>query len=346
MANNYWDITRTLSHNCLFNFIISMRGGGKTYGALKYCVSKYLKEQAKGNTWQFIYVRRQENELKKLTISRGGRLFAAVQKEFPNHALKAESNTLYCDGKVMGYAVQLSTAKTVKSDSFPHVQMIIFDEFIVGKGSMYLNDEITQFLELYSTVARPGTDHPEVKVFFLGNAVTQTNPYFEYFYLERPYTGEFKKFGQTKDILVQDVDVPTVQQAMNASRFGQMIAGSKYAKYAVDNEWLEDNTDFLGKKNKDCEYRMTLRYNGEWIGVWYDTLNWIYYISDDVDLQNPNKYSATSDDMQPNAMLIKNARSMSNFKHMIEAYSLGAIRYENIKLKARFREIMRMLSIR
>lgn len=345
-ASIYWDIKKTLSHNCLLNFIISLRGGGKSYGSLKYCVEKYLKEKKEGRLWQFVYVRRQENELKKLTISRGGRLFDAIRHEFPDHVLKAESNTLYCDGEVMGYAVQLSTAVTQKSDPMPYVQFIIFDEFIAVKRSSYLPDEVTKFLELYESIARPGTDHPIVKVFFLGNAVTQTNPYFEYFYLERPYSGEFKKFGTTKDILVQDVDVPELQAKKHQSRFGQLIAGSEYAAYAIDNEWLDDDEDFLKKKTKDCEYRMSIRYNGTWIGVWFDTLEWLYYISLDVDLQNPNKFSATTDDHKPNVMLIRTAKRMNSFKHLNEAYTMGAIRYESMKLKAWFRDIMRMLNCR
>ena len=348
MKNNskYWDIGKTLSHNCLFTFIISLRGGGKTYGCLKYCIKKYLDEKINGRTWQFIYVRRQENELKKLTISRGGRLFAAVQKEFPGHILKAESNTLYCDGEVCGYAVQLSNAFTQKSDTFPDVQFIIFDEFIAIKRSSYLPDEVTKFLELYETISRPGTDHPIVKVFFLGNAVTQTNPYFEYFYLERPYEGQYKKFGKTKDILVQDVDVPELQEDKHKSRFGQLINGTEYASYAIDNEWLEDDTDFIKKKTKNCEYRMSIRFNSTWIGVWFDELDWLYYISDDVDLQCPFKYSATTDDHKPNVMLIKTAKNMNSFKHLMDAYNMGAIRYESIKLKGWFRDIMRMMNCR
>ena len=344
--SKYWDIGKTLSHNCLFNFIISLRGGGKTYGCLKYAIKKHLSEKQQGRNWQFIYVRRQENELKKLTTSRGGRLFAGVQKEYPGHILKAESNTLYCDGEVCGYAIQLSNAFTQKSDVFPNVQMIIFDEFIAIKRSSYLNDEVTKFLELYETIARPGTDHPIVRVFFLGNAVTQTNPYFEYFYLDKPYEGQFKKFGKTKDILVQDVDVPELQKDKHKSRFGQLIEGSEYASYAIDNEWLEDDSEFIKKKNKNCEYRMSIRYNGSWIGVWYDPLEWIYYISNNVNLQNPNKFSATTDDHKPNVMLIKTAKRMASFKHIMDSYNNGAIRYESIKLKAWFREIMRMMNCR
>jgi hypothetical protein len=342
--SKYWDIRKTLSYNCLFNFIISLRGGGKTYGTLKYCVDKHLKEKKQGRAWQFVYVRRQENELKKLTISRGGRLFNDIRKEFPGHILKAESNVLYCDGEECGYAIQLSNAFTQKSDPHPNVQMIIFDEFIAVKQSSYLNDEVTKFLELYESIARPGTDHPVVRVFFLGNAVTQMNPYFDYFRLERPYAGEFKRFGSTNDILVQDVDVPELQEDKHRSRFGQLIQGTEYASYSIDNEWLEDNTDFIQKKTKDCEYRMSIRYNNQWIGIWFDTIDWIYYISMDVDLQNPNKYSATTQDHKPNVMLIKNAKRMASFKHLIDSYNMGAIRYESIKLKNWFREIIRMIN--
>ena len=32
--SKYWDIPRTVSHNCLFNFILGIRGAGKTYGLL------------------------------------------------------------------------------------------------------------------------------------------------------------------------------------------------------------------------------------------------------------------------------------------------------------------------
>lgn len=342
--SKYWDIRKTLSYNCLFNFIISLRGGGKTYGTLKYCVDKHIKEKKQGRLWQFVYVRRQENELKKLTISRGGRLFNDIRKEFPGHILKAESNVLYCDGEECGYAIQLSNAFTQKSDPHPNVQMIIFDEFIAVKQSSYLNDEVTKFLELYESIARPGTDHPVVRVFFLGNAVTQMNPYFDYFRLERPYAGEFKRFGSTNDILVQDVDVPELQEDKHRSRFGQLIQGTEYASYSIDNEWLEDNTDFIQKKTKDCEYRMSIRYNNQWIGIWFDTIDWIYYISMDVDLQNPNKYSATTQDHKPNVMLIKNAKRMASFKHLIDCYNMGAIRYESIKLKNWFREIIRMIN--
>lgn len=336
----YWDITKPLSYNCLWNFILGMRGGGKTYGALKWCIEQHLKYQKQGENWQFIYVRRLKSELEKLTISRGGRIFKAVEHEFPTHELKAESNTLFCDKNIMGYAVPLSTASILKSDAFPDVKVIIFDEFIIdNRGTYhYLKDEVTKFLDLYETISR-GRD---VTVFFLSNAVSVSNPYFDYFHLDKPYNGDIQRFGKSKEILVQNFVSQKLSEMKHESRFGQIIKGTDYVDYAYDNEWLLDNTDFIEKKNQRCKYFVTLRYQNNWLGIWLDDVDWRFYVSNDVDLQYPMKFSVTTDDHKPNVMLFAAAKKMKWLQKLIEAYRLGCVRYENMKLKNWFREIMRM----
>ena len=338
--NIYWDIKRPLSYNCLWNFILGMRGGGKTYGSLKWCIEQHLEHKKKGENWQFMYVRRMKSELEKLTISRGGRIFNAVQKEFPTHDLKAESNVLTCDKEICGYGVPLSTASILKSDAFPDVKVIIFDEFIIdNRGTYhYLKDEVTKFLDLYETVAR-GRD---VIVFFLSNAVSVANPYFDYFHLDKPRNGDIQRFGQSKQILVQNFVSQALSVQKKQSRFGQIINGTEYSSYAYDNEWLLDNTDFIEHKTQRCHYYVTLRYNGNWLGVWMDSETWVFYISNDVDLQFPHKYSVTTDDHKPNLMLFNAARKLGFMKKLMDAYQLGAVRYETIKLKSWFRDIMRM----
>lgn len=283
MESLYWDIKKPLSYNCLWNFILGMRGGGKTYGSLKYAVEQYLKNRKLGIKWQFMYVRRMKTELEKLTIARGGRLFKAVQEEFPTHTLKAESNILYCDDEVIGYAQPLSTASILKSDAFPDVKLIIFDEFIIdNRGTYhYLKDEVTKFLDLYETVARTR----DVTVLFLSNAVTVTNPYFDYFHLNKPANGDIQHFGQSKEILVQNFVSRQLADFKKESRFGKIIAKSEYLDYAYENEWLLDNTDFVEKKTQRSRYYLTLRYKDNWIGIWFDDVQWIYYVSVDVDLQ-------------------------------------------------------------
>lgn len=337
----WWDAKRTLSYNCLFNFVIGMRGGGKTYGSLKYCIQRFID---KGE--QFMYVRRYQTELDKLTKQRGGRLFNAVQTEFPKYDVKAESNTLFCKQKgqgeweVMGYAQPLTTASVLKSDAFPKVSTIIFDEFIIDtRGAYhYLKDEVTKFLDLYETIAR-GRD---VKVLFLSNAVSITNPYFDFFHLDKPYNGDIQRFGATKEILVQNFVSTALQNQKKKSRFGSIISGTDYSDYAYDNDWLLDNTDFIEKKNKRCWYYVTLVYKGHNLGIWCDPVQWLYYVSEDVDLQSGNIYSVTTDDHKPNVMLFKTGRKISWLKRLIDSYECGAVRYESMKLKNWFRDIMRM----
>lgn len=336
----YWDIKKPLSYNCLFNFIIGNRGAGKTYGSLKFGIENFEKAHKRGEEYNFIYVRRYATELEKLTKSHDGRLFKAVQAEFPEHTLTAESNTLKYDKKVMGYAVPLSTASILKSDSFPFVQDIFFDEFIIdNRGTYhYLKDEVTKFLDLYETVAR-GRD---VRVWFLSNAVSVTNPYFDYFHLDKPFNGDLQRFGKAKQILVQNVVPKQLAEIRKKSRFGQIIEGSEYSDYAFDNQWLLDNTDFVETKTRRSHYYMTMYFKGKPIGIWRDTFQGIFYISDDVDLQSPIVFSATTDDHKPNVMLFAACKNEKYIQNIKKAYQLGCVRYESLQLKNDFREIMRM----
>lgn len=337
----HWNPRKTRSYGCLLNFIIGMRGGGKTYGFLKDSIERFLRKKE-----EFLYVRRIKTELEKLTIMRGGRLFKAVEKEFPEYELRAESNILSIrqikneKWKTMGYAQPLSTASILKSDAFPNVWTIGFDEFIIDNSGTYhyLKDEVRKFLDLYETVAR-GRD---VVTFFLSNAVTITNPYFDFWNLNKPYHSNIQRFGASKDILVENVVIEALAKEKKASRFGQIIADTDYSDYAYDNEWLLDNTDFVSNKTKDCQYFVTLLYKGNEIGIWVDRVQWLWYISADIDKQCKDVYSVTIEEHKPNIMLFNAGKKLPWLKTLIDAYQCGAVRYESIKLKNWFRDIMRM----
>lgn len=337
----YWNPRRTRSYNCLFNFIIGMRGAGKTYGALLDCIQRYLDGRG-----QFMYLRRIKTELEKLTTMRGGRLFNAVQKEFPQYEVKAESNILSIrrvgDKKwqTMGYSQPLSTASILKSDAIPDITTIIFDEFIIDNSGTYhyLKDEVRKFLDLYETVAR-GRD---VIVFFISNAVTVSNPYFDFWNLNKPYHTDIQRFGASKDILVENVEASDLSAIKKKSRFGQLIAGTEYSDYAYDNKWLLDNTDFVCRKTGRSQYFVTLIYKGRKLGIWVDRTDWLWWVSDSVDVQCNDVYSVTTNEHKPNVMLFNAGKRLGWLKTLIEAYECGAVRYESVKLKNTFRDIMRM----
>jgi hypothetical protein len=126
------------------------------------------------------------------------------------------------------------------------VDTILFDEFVIDKGfQTYLPDEVTAFLELYETIARPGSRDYDVTCMFWGNAVTSANPYMDYFKLELPYKTDVWRRGE---FLTQMVAPPELIEAKKGTRFYQAIAGSDYAAYAAENKWLRDNPKFIARK--------------------------------------------------------------------------------------------------
>ena len=165
----WYDVNKTLSYNCLFNFVVGPRGVGKTYSCKRRVIKDFI---TKGQ--QFIYLRRYETEIKSSQIDL---FFDDIQHEFQDHALAVKKKCFYIDGKLAGWALPLSRASQFKSVPFPYVTKILFDEFIIDQGLIrYLPDEVQTFNEMYSTIARLR----DVTVLFLSNAITFTNPYFPY----------------------------------------------------------------------------------------------------------------------------------------------------------------------
>lgn len=81
--------------------------------------------------------------------------------------------------KFSGYAIPLSTANILKSSTFEKVGLIIFDEFLITRSTYhYLPNEIIQFAELLETIIRL---RPNIKILLLGNAISISNPYFDFF---------------------------------------------------------------------------------------------------------------------------------------------------------------------
>ena len=133
----------------------------------------------------------------------------------------------------------------------------MFDEFIIDTTTSqqrYIADEVTAFFELYESVARPGARDYDVRCWFLGNAISQTNPYFDYLDLSMPFKSDIWKRG---DMLVQLVAPPELIKAKKNTRFYKALGDCAYTAYATENKFLRDRDTFIMKKSKDAEYQFT-----------------------------------------------------------------------------------------
>ena len=112
---NYDEI---LSYNALINVVIGDRGVGKSYGAKKWCIKRFIKKGEK-----FLYVRRNKHDLDDI-----GKFFDDLldDKEINAHEFKVSGKKLYIDGLLCGEGVILSTAQRKKSVPYHEYQNLIF----------------------------------------------------------------------------------------------------------------------------------------------------------------------------------------------------------------------------
>lgn len=319
---NFWyNLQRVLSYNALINIIIGERGVGKSFSTKKHCINRFLK---KGE--EFVYLRRYKTELK----SSVPHFFDDIKEKniFPGVKFEVKNNMFYIDGKISGYALPLSTANILKSTSFAKVKTIMFDEFIIDRGCYrYLLNEIETFLDIIETIARLR----DIKVFMLGNAISITNPYFTYFNLSLPYNSDIALF-KDNSILVNYIKNENYREVKKASRFGKLIEGTEYGKYAIDNEFLRDSKSFIKKKEKNCKFYFILIINGYYYGVWNDYKNGVMYISEDYDPNCPVKYALNTKDHTESSILIR-VRNSPLIKSVIDHYRLARLCFENQRTK-------------
>ena len=337
VKNIFYNPNKMLSYNSFLSFIVGARGVGKSYALAKYCIQRFIKTGE-----QFVYVRRFNSELDTAFPKFFDNF--KTNGEFKEHTFVCKKidklNTFIIDNKVAGFAVAITTATILKSTSFPLVKNIIFDEFIIEKGNYhYLKNEPSKFLDLIETIARLR----DVRVFLLSNAVTITNPYFEYFHLQLGYKSEFKVCKRDKNgeplILVQYITNEAYADEKANTRFGQLTQNTTYGDYAIKNKWYLDDTKFVEKRTGNTYCVSTFVVNGISYGLWFDRKSGLRYLSMAYDPTNPCRFAI--DDKSHNLdTVLESARKNTWFMMAVKLYKIGLLRFESIEIKNKFAHLI------
>ena len=325
---------RQLTYNRIWNFVVGVRGGGKTFNMIKYGIEKFLKDGT-----QFIYLRRQVVQLDDACVGRDtqGDLFAYIRHEgyFEDHELKVVSDksggyNFYIDDKIMGYGKALSTSMSRKSMALPNVGLIIFDEFMIddkAKIERYLGQGTNEpfiFENFYETVTR-GRDIP---VFFIGNAFSMVNPYFIHFNIRfKPnpdkdiYKGKFWTVVLWRD--------EAFIKSREKTQFYQATKDTKFHEHAFGNSFYLDNKDFIKKRSKESEHQFSLVYLGKTYGVWVDWNKGTYYVSTKgANTSRDKTISMSLSDNKPNNVNIRRYRNLPFMKMFRSAADTNSIFYD------------------
>ena len=324
-----------LTYNRIFNFVVGVRGGGKTFNLLKHAIDKFLKDGS-----EFIYLRRRQVHLDDSCNGKkgSGDLFADIRNKgyFDDHELKVAGDkaggyNFYCDGKIMGYGKALSTAAGRRSSSKPNVQLIIFDEFLIdnsaGSTERYLNkgDETFLFNNFYETIAR-GRDIP---IFFIGNAFSMVNPYFLFLgiRIQDPVDNKIYKGKVWTVIFWRDQEFIAEREK---TQFYQATAGTKFSEHAFGNTFYLDRSDFIRKRDKNTEHQFSMVYLGSTYGVWVNWERGVYYVSKKgAETSRDKTISLSLADNSPNNINIRRYRNLPFMKAFRAACDTNSVYYDS-----------------
>ena len=326
----YYNLNKVLSYNAFLNFLVGERGVGKTYSTTKFLVSQFIK---KG--YEFAYIRRYKTELSK----DAPQFFDAIKEnqEFPKHNLYYKNGKFYCGDKVCGHSMTLTTAQNLKGSNFPKVKYIIFDEFIIEDGQHhYIKNEVMNFLGLVESVARTR----DVKIFLLGNASSLVNPYFLFFNIELPYNSDIKLYKNGL-VLLNYMKNEEYREFKKKTKFGQLVSGTEYEDYAINNVFKNDTKEFIMKKTQNAKCSFAISYKNNIYGVWLDYNEGKVFVSNNYNTQIV--FATTTNDLKPNTMLFSIARKLNCWKVFIANYKLGNVYYENLKIKLAVQDILSRL---
>ena len=358
-TTKYWDINRTLTHNALFYVILGNRTAGKSYGCKKKAIENFIR---KGE--QFGYIRRTKDDIKDSAKE----FFKDVAKEFPEYEFKVDGNKFYCrlyksednedkkatpwtEDDICGFAFNLTTASNKKSIPYPKITMLIYDEFLLDDESSqqrYMKNEPRALLNLYETVARPGSDHPRVIMFMLGNGTSVNNPYFIFWKLKMPDmdspdgNGKFIWHHPTRPIIVENaVKQEMVDEKMKNEFYG-VIKGTGYDTYSINNDFINDDDTFVEKRVTTAKPYFTFIYKNQRFGVWISLIEGLMWVSDVYDPGFPIVYSITMKDHKPNTLFLRSRKQAQRFNTFIQAYKDGLVRFESVLIKSMCYEVIKL----
>lgn len=333
--NIFWNPSRILSYNCLFNFIVGSTGCGKGFSITEMLIRKALYEGQ-----QFIYLRRsdvEQNEAKKKFFDD-----MIAHNKFPGYQFRVKGNdfqAIECDEEgepypdidwvTLGFARYLSGARQQKSVNTPNVWWIWFDEFILPKKdwSKYVPDEVNTFLRFYDTSARMR----DVRVLFVSNAECLVNPYFLYFNIHIPYNTDICR--PKKDVAFEMVNNPAFREKRRATRFGQIIDGTEYGNYAIDNEFGVDRHTDIAKMDKTFYYMFTLVIGDKDVAAYKSNERQMCILSFKVDKTAKPRLDIKFKNGKLNKMLMSAKAYTYYIKYLTALYINGYMYYETISVK-------------
>ena len=263
--------------------IISMRGGGKTYGC--------LRELHRRNE-RFIYFRRTDKAL-NVAMDRDMHIYAKLNRNEgwkiePKKNASTGISRFLDNGEAIAYCFNLSTFHTIRSIGDAEalgVKWIVFDEFIPEEREPKRYDAFSAWNNADETLTRNAElDGYEVRRLLMANADTIRGEMLAGFdvaddFLMMQETG-LEIYEHSPDFLLLRPHCEKLMRLKMQTSLYKETAGSDFAEVALTNKFRVDDRQMIGSRNLS-EYRSKAAISGICI-YRHKSRKGEYYISDAV----------------------------------------------------------------
>ena len=350
--SDYYDWNKTLSYDADVTMVVGSRGIGKTYGLRLQFIRDFLKDGSR-----FCELVRHKNELADFSSTYFNRIIE--NDEFPGYVFRSDSRHAYIGrktkGKVKwelcGYFGALTMAQQMKKWTFSKVKRILLDEAIIDKRldryHRYLSNEFGILANIVDSVSRERaeTEHSKrTRVYLLGNSVDLLNPYFIAYSINRiPINGYSWHKGKTM-LLHYVKDISYSKAKIEGTVSGRMIKDTADELIAAANEFVIGSSDYVFEKPKWAKFYFGVVYLNERFGIWIDSREGYYYVTQKIPKNAHPIYALTASDNRVNYIAARKAENV--LKGFVEMYYMGIVRYETIVIKDKFIEVLNLFGVR
>lgn len=263
----YYRITNIEKTKAQYRILLGERSNGKSYAVKEHCL---LKAYEKGN--EFALLRRYKQDVREsdieayfadmpiYSITSGEYDIISVYRGSIYFAKIAEDGKIV-RGKKCGHIFYLSGNERFKSQAFPYITDIIFEEFVTNK--MYLPNEPSELQHFISTIARRRL----ITVWLIGNTISRVCPYYVEWGLKNiPYqqqgTIDVYEFAtnQIDDNGKQIIVKIAVENCANSGNNSKMFFG-KTGEQITSGQWETKEQPHLLRDYSEYEMLYELLFN-------------------------------------------------------------------------------------
>lgn len=363
----YYSYRKIDGYGCPLEIIISRRGIGKTFGAVKdKCIWRYITEGKR-----FIYIVQTVEMVKTLTMNKGEKFFSAIIeycKDNPsnknnrifdalggsiiedfiikdkdeNKATKqAETigGAIRINGETAGYIIAFDDYGNMKRNNFIKVGTIVIDEFIPEKRDIRNLRDPYKIVSVIQSIARL----QDVNIVMLANAIRTDDPILERLGLTNLHAGEFRKIKLDGEIFGVCHFVDNKEYAEYDAKQNKSIAG-KFARLlgetSLDKNEFSDQLDkglFLPERLKPNHLLCCLHGDGLSVRIHATNDYKEYYVMHDYGSNTRKRYCIDKKDISPTVYL-----SPMWGEQIRNQYQLGNLRFETQTVFFYFKSILKI----